>query len=131
MSTTDGASAFRRVDGEGTAIVEVAQSGPLLSSSADVRRVIEACLSMRASSVLLRAEQLPERFFDLSSGEAGEILQKLRTYRIRLAVVRDATMRMSTRFGELMTEEQGRNDFRMFDSREAAAGWLRALGGDS
>ena len=47
-------------------------------------------------------ENLTPAFFDLSSGEAGAILQKLRNYGIRLAVVcPPGRVLMSSRFGEM------------------------------
>jgi len=61
----------------------------------------------------------------LSSGEAGAILQKLRDYRIRLAVVcAPGSVRFSSRFGEMVAEESRGNYFRVFESREAAREWL-------
>jgi hypothetical protein len=41
--------------------------------------ILEACFENYTRSVLLYAENLTEHFFDLSSGEVGAILQKLRT----------------------------------------------------
>ena len=85
---------------------------------------IEACLSYGTDALLLRAEDLPDAFFDLSSGEAGAILQKLRNYHIRLAVVRSPTLQLSRRFDELIADERGRPYFRLFDERLAAEEWL-------
>src|ERR1041385_3524717 len=68
-------------------VIEGPSGEPLMSEAGDVDRVIEACYSNRIRLVLLYAENLPDRFFDLSSGQAGAILQKLRNYRMRLAVV--------------------------------------------
>lgn len=53
----------------------------------DASVVIEACYSARVSAALLYPANLTSGFFELSTREAGEILQKLRTCRIRLAVV--------------------------------------------
>jgi hypothetical protein len=90
----------------------------------DVAMVIEACYGNDVDRVLLYAENLPEHFFDLSSGEAGAVLQKLRNYHIRLAVVRSPTLRLSRRCGELMAEEQRGPYFRLFDTRPDAETWL-------
>jgi len=76
-------------------------------------------------SVLLYSENLTEYFFDLSSGEAGAILQKLRNYHIRLAVVvSPGSAEQSKRFREMVAEERQGDDFRIFDDREAAEAWL-------
>ena len=100
----------------------------LMRSVDDAGLVIEACYSKGVDSALLYAENLTENFFDLSSGEAGVILQKLRTYRIRIAVVYSPeSVRFSSKFGE-MAEEEGRvGYFRLFESEQAARGWLEVL----
>ena len=58
-----------------------------IADAADVGRLIEDCISSGSRAALLHADNLPRQFFDLSSGQAGQILQKLRTYKVRLAVV--------------------------------------------
>lgn len=113
-------------DGDGQSFVEGPPEQPLMERAADVNRLIEACFEHESRGLLLYSENLTERFFDLSSGDAGEILQKLRNYNIRLALVRSPTLRLSQRFEELMTDENQGADFRMFDARPAAEQWLRS-----
>lgn len=96
-----------------------------LSDAADVGRLIEDCFSSGARSALLYAENLPRKFFDLSSGQAGLILQKLRSYRVRLAVVAPKERVVpSVRFSEMAAEERRSGQFAMFETRDAAAAWL-------
>jgi hypothetical protein len=65
--------------------------------------------------VFLRAQ-----FFDLSSGEAGDVLEKLRRYQIRLAIVcAPGVTRFSSRFREILAD-----DLRVFDTRDEARQWL-------
>ncbi|WP_231864255.1 DUF4180 domain-containing protein [Sorangium cellulosum] len=98
----------------------------LMSSVRDVDRVIEACFSDGVLCALLYPANLTAAFFDLSSGEAGEILQKLRNYRIRLAVVcPPGAADFSSRFGEVVAEERGGQHFCVFETRNAAVEWLR------
>ncbi len=100
---------------------------PFMQRIEDANLVIEACYSAGVQSALLYAPNLTARFFDLSSGEAGAILQKVRTYRIRLAVVYDPeTVPFSTRFGEMAAEEGRTGWFRIFESARGAREWLRA-----
>jgi|SRR5580704_3706289 hypothetical protein len=109
----------------GTRFVEGPPGQPFMQSINDATVLLEACFSNRAGSALLFASNLTPKFFDLSSGEAGAILQKLRDYRIRLAIVHTAdTPRLSTRFAEMAEEESRGNYFRLFDSAEAARDWL-------
>ncbi len=99
---------------------------PLIRSAEDITLLIEACFPH--DRLLLYPENLPEHFFDLSSGEAGEILQKLRNYHMRLAVVRSPALQLSSRFGELLEEERRGPYFRLFDERAAAQRWLSSDG---
>lgn len=73
-------------------IVEGAPNEPFMSRPEDAAQIIEACFSSGARMALLYADNLTNGFFDLSSGEAGAILQRLRNYGIpaRGRVVTDA-----------------------------------------
>ena len=114
------------VDEAGVRFLEGPSERQLLQSVRDAEQLVEACLSADVDGALLYAANLTRGFFDLSSGEAGAILQKLRNYRIRLAVVCvPGTAQLSRRFGELLAEEARSNQFGLFGSREAALEWLR------
>lgn len=109
----------------GVTAVEGPLGLPLLRTVADTARLIEACWSHGARAALLYAGNLTPAFFDLSSGEAGAILQKLQTYQIRLAVVcPPAGVAMSSRFRELLAEARQGSDFGVFTEREAALAWI-------
>jgi hypothetical protein len=96
-----------------------------LSDANDVGRLIEDCVSAGARTALLYADNLPGKFFDLSSGQAGVILQKLRTYKVRLAVVAPTERVIPTApFREMLKEERRSGQFAVFDTRDAAAAWL-------
>jgi hypothetical protein len=98
---------------------------PLMAGADDAVRLLEACFSAGARAALLYAENLPAAFFDLSTGQAGAILQKLRTYGVRLAVVSPpGRVRTSARFGEMVAEESRGPYFGLFDTRDAACEWL-------
>jgi len=112
----------------GVRFVEGPPGRPLMRSVEDAGLVVEACFSAGVDSALLYAPNLTGRFFDLSSGEAGAILQKLRTYRIRVAVVcPPGSVRFSSRFNEMMAEESGEH-FRLFESVPVAREWLHRSG---
>jgi hypothetical protein len=91
----------------------------------DATLLLEACLSHRTRLALLYAANMTPGFFDLSSGEAGAVLQKLRNYGVTLAVVCPAgSVEPSGRFGEMLAEERGRRYFGIFETRQAAGAWL-------
>jgi hypothetical protein len=113
------------VEEAGVKVVEGVPDQPFMSTIADTDRLIEECFSGGAGSVLLYAQNLPPAFFDLSSGEAGAILQKLRNYRIRLAVVcPPGAAQQSSRFSEMVAEEGRGPHFGVFETRGAAREWL-------
>lgn len=99
----------------------------LIGSDEDVVAVLELCFSHRAKRVLLYSENLSDEFFDLSSRLAGAVLQKLRNYGVRIAIVRSPGLRLSSKFGELVAEERLGQHFRLFDNRETAQEWLCSL----
>jgi hypothetical protein len=88
--------------------------------------LVETCLNGAAGAVLIDASQLPADFFDLSSGVAGEWLQKMATYRVPLAIVSDPA-RLSTRFADLIAEERGRDRFGVFPDLETAREFCRRI----
>jgi hypothetical protein len=101
---------------------------PLMRKADDATLVVEACLSNRARLALLYSSNMTDRFFDLSSGEAGAILQKLRNYRIRVAVVCPPdSVTFSRMFPEMVVEEARGGYFRIFESAQPAREWLSSL----
>jgi hypothetical protein len=113
------------IDENGVQAVEGEPGVAFMMSVNDVDRVIEACLSEGANAALLYAANLTPTFLDLSSGDAGAILQKMRNYSIRLAVVcPPGEVAFSTRFGEMVADEQRGTHFGIFETRQAACDWL-------
>jgi hypothetical protein len=116
---------LRTIERDGLTVVAGPPGTPCLSRAADVTRLIEACLGALAEAVLLDVANLPPGFFDLATGEAGEILQKLRNYRLRLAVVcPPGTVTIGERFGQLVAEERRGPYLALVESEEAAWDWL-------
>ncbi|MEF3405073.1 DUF4180 domain-containing protein [Agromyces sp. CCNWLW203] len=69
--------------------------GPAIATDDDTSDLIGGAWSNRATLIAIPVERLDERFFDLSSGFAGEVLGKLGNYRIRVAIVGDVSEHMS------------------------------------
>ncbi|HET8986465.1 MAG TPA: DUF4180 domain-containing protein [Trueperaceae bacterium] len=83
-----------------------------------------------ASHVLVTADQLDPSFFDLRSGLAGELLQKLATYRLTFAVVGDFS-HTSDSFKALVSESNRGRHVAFVPTREAAlAKWAVEGGAD-
>jgi hypothetical protein len=101
-------------------IVEGTPGTSLMGCPQDATLVLEACFSAPTRLALLYPENLTPRFFDLSSGEAGEVLDKLRRFQIRLAIVYlPGTVTFSSRFQEILSD-----DLRIFETSEDARRWL-------
>ncbi len=90
----------------------------------DVLDLLVECVERGATGVLIAAENLPEEFFRLRTGLAGELLQKLQNYRIRFAGVISQEQAESGRFGELVREANRGSGFRFFATRAEAEAWL-------
>ena len=114
------------LDIAGTAVVAGRRDAAVLVDLADVHSLIEACFERRARGLLLYPENLTPGFFDLRSGEAGEVLQKLRTYGLRLALVARASDLPEGHFREMVGEEARGSDFRIFPEPDAGLAWLAA-----
>jgi hypothetical protein len=113
------------IDESGLRVVEGQPYRSFMTRGDEVDRVIEACFSHDARCALLYAANLSPRFFDLSSGEAGAVLQKLRNYGVGLAVVcPPGAVQFSSRFGEMVAEERCRLYFGIFETRTDAVDWL-------
>lgn len=116
------------VEEDGVRVVEGAPDQRFMLRAADATLVIEACFSNDVRLALLYARNLTDAFFDLSSGDAGAVLQKLRNYGVRLALVcPPGAVQFSSRFGEMVAEEQRGDHFRVFATRQAAREWLGRL----
>jgi Domain of unknown function (DUF4180) len=108
----------------GSTFVEGPAGEALMTRPEDATAIIEACFGHGTHNVLLHAENMTPGFFDLSSREAGLILQRLRNYGIRLVVVCPPGTRFSSRFGEMVAEERQGRHFAIVDTRGAALEWL-------
>jgi hypothetical protein len=99
----------------------------LLARAEGVTELVGACFSNGTRRLLLYAENLPPRFVDLSSGEAGAVLQKLQTYHIRTAIVIDLEQTPHSRyFADMVAEANRGRDFHFCAEPEAAERWLLA-----
>lgn len=113
------------VEEAGVKVMEGNPGEPFLMSAEDATRLVEACFSNRVMAALLYAPNLPNGFFDLGSGEAGAVLEKLRNYGVRLAIVcPPGSVQVSSHFGDLLAEEPQGRHFALFETRQAAREWL-------
>lgn len=70
-------------------VAALAESGAVITTGQDAIDLLGDASYQEYQAVLLEAGQLAPEFFDLSSGLAGEVLQKFSNFRMRLAIVGD------------------------------------------
>ena len=77
---------FIQHDINGHAIAELSANSVTLSTTQQfLQMIMDSC----AEGIIVHKENIDEVFFDLRSGLAGEMLQKVVNYRLRLAIVGD------------------------------------------
>ena len=116
---------IRTIEENGVRFIEGVAGEGWLREPHDASLVVEACFSAATRSAVLYGSNLTPKFFDVSSGDAAELLQKLRSYHVRLAVVREqGAPAPSRRFHELLEAERRDGHFNVFEERQPAVGWL-------
>lgn len=90
----------------------------------DPRGIITAAIESGATGILADSGTLPDRFFDLSTRFAGELLHDLAKYGIPIAVVLPDPSVHSERFQEFAAEANRRREIRFFSGRDDAEEWL-------
>jgi hypothetical protein len=97
----------------------------LMANAGDAMLLIGYCLERRIDRVLLYTENLADEFFRLSSGEAGDMLQKFRIYGLKVAAVLTRDKANRGKFAEMVAEENRGSDFHVFYDRTSAEEWLK------
>jgi hypothetical protein len=101
---------------DGTAFTDVTASDFAIRRPADVLELVGAGVAR----VILEERQLADDFFDLSTGFAGELLQKCANYGLRVAVVVREERDRSSYFREFVRETNRGDRFVFVASVEEA-----------
>jgi len=88
--------------------------------------VAAAGLFQDGRALLIDRAALPDAFFDLRTGLAGELTQRLSLYGIRLACVVPDLAAQPERFREFAREANRGDVIRFFEMRDAAERWLES-----
>ncbi len=86
--------------------------------------LIGLCGYHQTNNLLIYAHNVDERFFELKSTLAGNVLQKFMNYYMRVAMVMDDNLSDNKRFCEMALETNKGNHFRIFTNRQDAINWL-------
>lgn len=98
---------------------EAERSGPGGPGAAVIR-----CLEHGVYAILFDDGALSAAFFDLSTGVAGELAQKLTNYGMRMAAVVPDPSAHSARFQDFAREANRGRQLRFCATREEAVAWL-------
>lgn len=79
----------------GVRVLHCAADGAKLSSDGDAVELIGRAFEHAADMVAIPTARIDDRFFDLSSRIAGEVLQKFVTYQLRVVIVGDISHHLS------------------------------------
>jgi hypothetical protein len=99
---------------------------PTGAQPADPVAALRSCIERGMRALLLDHGALPVAFFDLRTGVAGELVQKLVNYGVRMAAVVPDLSVHSPRFREFAREANAGRQFRFFATRQEAIDWLQA-----
>ena len=102
--------------------------GSQIQGEQDALDWVGACGETGTNLPMLHAGNLPEAFFDLSSGVAGAILLKFSNYRIQVAAVLTPGLVGQGKFYEMVLEANRGSDFRVFFDLEKAEAWFLSQG---
>jgi len=109
----------------GGGYVELMSSDAPIRSDRDAADLVAACHERESNLLMLHQAALHAEFFDLKSGLAGTLLQKLVNNRIRgVLVAPDDSVYRGKRFEELVSESNRGDQFGVFAGRGAAEAWL-------
>jgi len=112
---------IRVVERSGVRFVECAAP---IARVDDALNLVSACIERQVHRLFIDSVFLPDAFFDLRSGVAGEFVQKMQNYHIRLAAVFPSEAEYGERFAEFLREARHGHGFRAFTNREDAEAWL-------
>lgn len=104
-------------------IAEISSDEILIQTGGDVLGLI---YSYEEDNLILQQKNIAPAFFDLTTGLAGDVVQKLVNYRRRIAVVGDFSNLASKSLRDFIYESNERGNMYFVASREEAVRKLSA-----
>lgn len=101
-------------------IAEISAEGVLIKNAQDGLDVLMDCYYQNFDKLILHEKNITPDFFDLSSGLAGEMLQKFSNYRVQLSIVGTFSAYTSKSLRDFMVESNRKGQITFVDSLEAA-----------
>lgn len=98
-------------------IAEIKTDNTTINSA---QQFLEVAMNLPTDKIVIHKESLDETFFDLRSGLAGEILQKVANYRLRLGIVGDYSGYQSKSLWDFIYESNKSNQIVFVSTVEEA-----------
>jgi hypothetical protein len=109
-----------------TKVAYLQSAEPLLRTPRDFLDFMGWAGEQGTNLLLVTDTSFEPAFYDLSTGLAGEIFQKVSNYRQRIAIIGSFDMVTSRRFREFMTECNKGRSIGFLPNEAAAFNWLAA-----
>lgn len=103
-------------------VAELIDDSFIVSNSEDAVELINMPESQECHNFIIHENNLSKDFFTLSSGVAGDILQKFSNYRLRLAVVGDFSKYKSKNLNDFFRESNKTGNILFVNSVDEALG---------
>lgn len=110
---------------QGEQVAEMLSDGIVVRSSRDAMEIIGEMLSRGLKQLILNERNVSPEFFQLKTGFAGEVLQKLTDHRIKVAFVGQFESYRSKSLQAFITESNRGNQICFTNSLEAALERMR------
>lgn len=105
---------------------EIISDDIVVKTVQDAMDLIAQCGYQGINNIILKVKNITPDFFDLSTGVAGETLQKFTNYRVKLAIVGDFSVYSSKSLKDFIYESNKRADILFVnDVEEAIRAWRK------
>ena len=105
-------------------VAEVAANNMLLTAPEDANDLLGNAYYQGFDGMIISADKISPRFFDLKTRLAGEILQKFSTFRMRLAIVGDFSVFPSESLKSFIYESNRGNLIHFSPTTADALAWF-------
>ena len=104
--------------------LEITAAEEPLKTELQTLDLISLCFENSIELIMLHDKALSVDFFQLATGAAGGILQKLINYRFKTAVILSEDIDLPKRFQEMLQEANKGEQYRFFYAGSEAEQWL-------
>ncbi len=102
------------------AIAEIQSDGNLIKTASEGLNLLGNVYYQGFDGMILYEKNLPDNFFDLKTGLAGEVLQKFSNYRMRLVIVGDFSNLRSQSLKDFIRESNGGSQVNFVETLQEA-----------